>query len=108
MTAELPDTKWVTGLSYVPTAQGSLYLTVILDLCCKGVVGLAADTRLLTNTLAAVDAKAATGRVGVHGTTYLRNLCSAGARASSFTREAFTTRHHTQVDYGQRTSNLGH
>jgi putative transposase len=47
-TAEVPDTRWVTDISYVPTAQGWVYLAVILDLCSKAVVGWAADTHMRT------------------------------------------------------------
>jgi putative transposase len=47
-TAEEPDTRWVTDISYVPTAQGWVYLAVLLDLCSKAVVGWAADTHMRT------------------------------------------------------------
>jgi putative transposase len=30
-----PDLKWTTDISYVPTAQGWLYLAVIIDLCSR-------------------------------------------------------------------------
>jgi putative transposase len=45
-TAEQPDQKWVTDISYVPTAQGWVYLAVLVDLCSKAVVGWAADTHM--------------------------------------------------------------
>ena len=45
-TAEGPNLKWVTDISYVPTAQGWLYLAVIVDLYSKAVVGWAADTHM--------------------------------------------------------------
>jgi putative transposase len=48
-TAEQPDTRWVSDISYVPTAQGWVYLAVILDLCSKVVVGWAADTHMRTS-----------------------------------------------------------
>jgi transposase InsO family protein len=38
-TAVEPKTKWVTGIMYIPTAQGWLYLAVILDLYSRTVVG---------------------------------------------------------------------
>ena len=47
-TAEEPNTRWVTDISYVPTAQGWVYLAVLLDLCSKAVVGWAADTHMRT------------------------------------------------------------
>ena len=47
-TAEAPDRKWATDISYVPTTSGWIYLAVILDLCSKAVVGWAADTHMRT------------------------------------------------------------
>jgi putative transposase len=38
-TATEPNTKWVTDITYIPTAQGWLYLAVILDLYSRLVVG---------------------------------------------------------------------
>jgi putative transposase len=42
-TAEVPDTAWVTDVTYVWTLEGWLYLAVILDLCSRRVVGWAAS-----------------------------------------------------------------
>ena len=50
-TAEQPDEKWVTDISYVPTAEGWMYLAVLLDLCSKTVVGWAADTHMRTELI---------------------------------------------------------
>jgi len=38
-TAPEPNTKWATDITYIPTAQGWLYLAVILDLYSRAVVG---------------------------------------------------------------------
>ena len=48
-TAEQPDTRWVTDITYVPSAQGWIYLAVLVDLCSKAVVGWAADTHMRTS-----------------------------------------------------------
>ena len=100
-TAEQPNEKWTTDISYVPTAEGWVYLAVLVDLCSKAVVGWAADRHMRTSlvlealtmalttrqppaglivhsdrgaqytstewldALAAVDARASMGRVGV-------------------------------------------
>lgn len=42
-TVELPNTAWVTDVTYVSTRQGWLYLAVILDLFSRRVVGWAAS-----------------------------------------------------------------
>ena len=38
-TATVPNKKWVTDITYIPTAQGWLYLAIILDLYSRMVVG---------------------------------------------------------------------
>jgi transposase InsO family protein len=47
-TVEQPNTTWATDITYVPTAQGWLYLAVIIDLCSRAVVGWAAETHMRT------------------------------------------------------------
>lgn len=42
---ELPNTAWVTDVTYVRTAQGWLYLAAILDLCSRRVVGWATSAQ---------------------------------------------------------------
>jgi transposase InsO family protein len=55
-TAERPDERWVTDITYVWTDEGWLYLAVILDLFSRAVVGWALDTTLSTRLpLAALD-----------------------------------------------------
>jgi transposase InsO family protein len=39
--ASLPNHKWVADITYIPTAEGWLYLSVVLDLCSRRVVGWA-------------------------------------------------------------------
>ena len=41
VTAERPNTKWVTDITAIPTAEGWLYLAVVLDLFSRMVVGWA-------------------------------------------------------------------
>lgn len=38
-TADLPDQTWVTGITYIHTWQGWLYLAVVVDLYARKVVG---------------------------------------------------------------------
>lgn len=45
-TAAGPDQKWVTDITYVPTAEGWLYLAVVLDLYSRRIVGWAMSPSL--------------------------------------------------------------
>ena len=47
-TAESPDRKWVTDITYLPTAQGWVYLAVVLDLFSRKVVGWSLSNSLAT------------------------------------------------------------
>lgn len=43
---ETPDEVWVTDITYVPTAEGWLYLAVFIDLCTRKVVGWSMSTEI--------------------------------------------------------------
>jgi len=45
-TADQPDRIWLTDITYVPTAQGWLYLAVVLDLYSRQIVGWAMNDSL--------------------------------------------------------------
>ena len=47
-TAEAPNRKWVTDITYLPTATGWVYLAVVLDLFGRKVVGWSMGTSLAT------------------------------------------------------------
>jgi transposase InsO family protein len=55
-TADRPDQKWLTDITYIPTGEGWLYLAVVLDLYGRRVVGWAMSqtmsTRLTLTALA--------------------------------------------------------
>ena len=44
--ARVPNTKWVTDITYIRTAEGWVYLAVVLDLCTRRVVGWSMSDRL--------------------------------------------------------------
>jgi len=54
-TETVPNSKWVTDVTYIPTTQGWLYLAVILDLYSRAVVGWSmsahCDEELVENAL---------------------------------------------------------
>ena len=45
-TAERPDEKWLADISYIPTAEGWLYLAVIMDLFTRRIVGWSMAARM--------------------------------------------------------------
>ena len=47
--AERPNQKWVTDISYIPTAQGTLYLSVIRDLYDNSIVAYKTGTHQTVN-----------------------------------------------------------
>lgn len=55
-TADKPGQKWVSDITYIATGQGWLYLTAILDLADRKVVGWA-----MSDTLKPVDTSVAAG-----------------------------------------------
>lgn len=44
--ADQPNQKWVTDITYIPTAEGWLYLAVVIDLFSRMVVGWAMDATM--------------------------------------------------------------
>ncbi len=46
--AERPDQLWVADITYVPTPAGFLFLTVVLDVCTRRIVGWSMATHLRT------------------------------------------------------------
>ena len=59
-TAEKPGQKWVSDITYIPTGEGWLYLTTILDLADRKVVGWA-----LSHTLKAAETSVAAWRMAL-------------------------------------------
>lgn len=47
-TADAPNRKWVTDITYLPTAAGWVYLAVVIDLFSRKVVGWSLSTSLAT------------------------------------------------------------
>jgi putative transposase len=52
-TAAAPNRKWVTDITYLPTAEGWVYLAVVLDLFSRKVVGWALSHSLATELVSA-------------------------------------------------------
>ena len=67
-----PDQRWVSDITYVPTAEGWLYIAAVLDLGCRKIVGWAMDTTMKTTLTLEALRMALTRRRGVH------SLCTQG------------------------------
>jgi putative transposase len=70
-TAEAPNRKWVTDITYLATAEGWVYLAVVLDLFSRKVVGWAIDTSLATELVSqalrqAIEARRPEGQELLH------------------------------------------
>lgn len=69
--AEQPNRKWATDISYIPTAQGFLYLSIIRDLFDNSIVAYKTGTEqtvnLVLNTIkAAVEKEKVAGELHLH------------------------------------------
>jgi putative transposase len=50
--ADLPDLKWAADITYVPTAEGWLYVAAVIDLCSRRVVGWSMADHMRTDLVA--------------------------------------------------------
>ena len=83
-TATAPNRKWVTDITYLATAQGWVYLAVVLDLFSRKVVGWAIGHSLATELVsaalrAAIESRRPTGKELLHHSD----------RGSQYTSEAY-------------------
>jgi putative transposase len=83
-TATAPNRKWVTDITYLATAEGWVYLAVVLDLFSRKVVGWALSTSLATELVSealrqAVESRRPEGR----------NLLHHSDRGCQYTSDAY-------------------
>ena len=83
-TAEAPNRKWVTDITYLPTAEGWVYLAVVVDLFSRKVVGWALGNSLATELVSAalrqaVETRRPTGQ----------NLLHHSDRGCQYTSDAY-------------------
>ena len=48
-TADKPNQKWVGDITYIPTDEGWLYVSIVKDLCLKKIIGYSFSSRIDTN-----------------------------------------------------------
>jgi putative transposase len=83
-TATAPNRKWVTDITYLLTAQGWVYLAVVLDLFSRKVVGWAIGPSLATELVSAALRAAIEARRPVG-----QDLLHHSDRGSQYTSEAY-------------------
>lgn len=93
-TATQPDQKWASDITYSPTAQGWLYLAVIIDLCSRKIVGWAMDTTMTAELVKrALEAALSTRRP----TTALLHHSDRGSQYASLPYQTLLQQHCLQV-----------
>lgn len=85
-TAEGPNRKWVTDITYLPTATGWVYLAVVLDLFSRKVVGWTIGSSLETELVATALRRAIEARRPKRGT-----LLHHSDRGCQYTSDLYQT-----------------
>jgi putative transposase len=60
--AELPNQKWATDITYIPTGEGWLYLAGVIDLCSRKIVGWSMADHMRTDLVSDALNMAVAGR----------------------------------------------
>lgn len=85
-TAQLPNQRWVTDITYVWTAEGWLYVAAVLDLFSRRIVGLAMSERMTVDLVLNALNQAVTHRKPMKGLTHHSD------KGSQYTSHAFQRR----------------
>jgi putative transposase len=91
-TAQRPQEKWLTDITYIPTREGDLYLAAVLDVCSRKIVGWSLQARMTTQlvTEAFQMALERAGRPVLHHS-------DRGSQYTSHAYRALLARHSIQV-----------
>jgi transposase InsO family protein len=94
-----PNEKWLGDITYIPTAQGWLYLAVILDLYSRRIVGWAMSDSLERHLVIAALQMAIVRRQPPPG---LLHHSDRGSQYASDDYQALLTYHHFQVSMSRK------
>lgn len=84
--AEAPGRKWVSDITYIPTRQGWMYLTIIMDLYDRKIIGWA-----LSTTMTAKDSVLAAWKMAVLNRSFVpHQLVFHSDRGIQYASSAFT------------------
>lgn len=97
--ATQPNQKWTGDITYIPTAQGWLYLAVILDLFSRKVVGWAMDTTMSADLVKRALQSALTTRRPGKG---LLHHTDRGSQYASHPYQKLLQGQHIQVSMSRR------
>ena len=100
--ATAPNQKWVGDITYIPTAEGWLYLAVVLDLYSRKVVGWAMSTTVDANLAIASLQVALTNRQPPAELLYHSDR---GSQYASFACQSLLLRHGVRISMS-RTGNV--
>jgi putative transposase len=94
-----PDTVWVTDITYIKTHEGWLYLSVVIDLFSRRVVGWSAQSRMtadlaLQALLAAIWRRKPKHRVMIHS--------DQGSQFTSREWQTFLSQHNLEASMSRR------
>ena len=81
--ATRPNEKWLADITYIPTAEGWLYLAVVLDLYSRKIVGWAFSASLESNLVELAF------RMAVHNQPTLTGLLHHSDRGSQYAGDAY-------------------
>lgn len=99
--ATAPNQKWLADITYIPTAEGWLYLACVLDLFSRKIVGWAMDKTMTTTLVTDALEMALQQRKPAVG---LLHHSDRGSQYASLTYQACLADHHIQVSMS-RTGN---
>jgi len=97
--AQAPNQKWVADITYIPTAEGWLYLAVVVDLFSRMVVGWAMLPQM-TADLVLLAVQMAVNRRQPPADTTLIHHSDRGGQYTSTAVQALLARHQIQASMG--------
>jgi transposase InsO family protein len=97
--ASQPNEKWLTDITYIPTAEGWLYLAVVLDLYSRRIVGWAMSDSLERQLVMAALQMALDTRQPPPG---LLHHSDRGSQYASHDYQTLLTQYHMQVSMSRK------
>ena len=96
--AQTPNQKWASDITYIPTAEGWLYLAVIIDLFSRRVVGWAMDKHLKKSLVI----RALQMALHKRKPTHLIHHSDRGSQYASYTYQDLLKAHGIQISMSRR------